>query len=100
MFWKNVQTWLYNVLDVNISFTLLEILLGILQENNYSILCNYIILQGKKYLYNNKGQQKEISTIEFIKKVKYSLHIDHEISVANNKLETFLNIYGEFFNSI
>ena len=100
LFWTNIQAWLFNILDVNIDFTLLEILLGILQENNYSTLCNYIILHGKKYIYNNKNQQKAISTIEFIKKVKYSLYTEYEVSVVNNNVEQFMNIFGDLYNSL
>ena len=99
-FWKNVQVWLFNVLETNIKFTVLEVLLGILQENQYSKICNYVILHGKKYIYEAKGKQKEISTIEFIKKVKYSLDTEHHLSITNDTLNNFENIFGEFFHSI
>ena len=74
-FWNNIRIWITTITDINIDFTILEVLLGILQENIHSVLCNYMILHAKSYIYNCKNKQKGLSTIEFLRKLKYSLHI-------------------------
>ena len=45
-------------------------ILGILQEKIPSVLCNYIILYAKSYIYNCKNKQKELSTIKNLRKLK------------------------------
>ena len=62
-FWNNIHIWIATITEINIDFTILEVLLGILQENTHSVLCNYIILHAKSYIYNCKNKQKELSTI-------------------------------------
>ena len=51
-FWNNIRIWITQITDININLTILEVLLGILQENIHSVLCNYIILHAKSYIYN------------------------------------------------
>ena len=49
-FWNNICICIKTVTDINLDFTVLEVLLGILQENIHSVLCNYIILHAKSYI--------------------------------------------------
>ena len=62
-FWNNIRIWIRTITEINIDFTILEVLLGILQENTHSVLCNYIIVHAKGYIYNCKNKQKDLSTI-------------------------------------
>ena len=39
-FWTNICILITTITDINIDFTILEVLLGILQENIHSVLCN------------------------------------------------------------
>ena len=56
---------------IDIKFTILGFLLGILQENEHSKVCTYVILHGK-----GRCKDKDISAIEFLRKLKYKLTID------------------------
>ena len=69
-----------------------------MQENDHSKLCNYIILQGKNYIYRCKMEEKEISTMEFLAKLKHCLHIDREIAINTDKLDIFDKTFGDTYD--
>ena len=97
-FWDNIIIWIKNITNISIKFTILEILFGIMQENDHSKLCNYIILQGKNYIYRCKMEEKEISTMEFLAKLKHCLHIDREIAINTDKLDIFDKTFGDTYD--
>ena len=99
LFWSNVNTWISNTKEVSINFTILEILLGITLNNSHSILCNYIILYGKKFIYDCKSNQREIFFLEFLRTIRSKLNVERLISVKNNVLADFDNIFGEMYDS-
>ena len=81
----------------NKDFTVIEVLLGILQETFHSVLYNYIILHPKSYIYNCKINKKSYQQYNFLRKLKYSLHIDSEISVSKDGLNNFKDIFRETY---
>ena len=93
-FWENIKIWIKNITNISIKFTILEILFGIIQENDHSKLCNFIILHGKNYIYKRRMEEKEISTMEFLAKLKHCLQIDREIAITNDQLEIFEIAYN------
>ena len=71
-------------------------LLGICQENNHSALCIFYYMAKNIYIYM---QEKYLSTIEFLKKLQYCLHIDREIVIMNN-FQKYEAIYEEVYISL
>ena len=59
-----------------------------------------LYLQFCSYIYNCKNKQKELSTIELLRKWKYSLHIDREISLGKDRLNNFEDIFGETYAAL
>ena len=99
-FWNNIRIWITQITNININFTVLEVLLGIVQKNDHAILCNYIILHGKKYIYCCKQQEKDVSVIEFLNKLKSEIYTEREISISNNSLIHFEDVFGEIYDSL
>ena len=87
-FWND----LYDLLiSLNISvrlFDIKDILFGILGPNinNVSILVNYIILEGKYYIYRWKLNKSSLSLRLFVDKFKKTFQTERFIARKNNKL--------------
>ena len=60
-------------LDYSYKFTVCEILLGIPIDINDTKLINFLILLGKKFINNKKGQKQPIYFFEFIFFIKDKL---------------------------
>ena len=91
MFWKKFGTW-WNVKSL-CSFNLgkLDIVFGIMNENNDCILSalNYCILYAKKFIHNCKLNNQPFFMNNFICKLKRRLIIEEYIAEVNNLLENF-----------
>ena len=63
--WKSIQSWIKNVLEIDIEFTICEVIFGIpLNNDPYIHLINYIILVAKWYINKNKEQLKPLYFIQ------------------------------------
>ena len=63
--WKSKQSWIKNVLEIDIEFTICEVIFGIpLNSDPYKHLINYIILVAKWYINKNKEQIKPLYFIQ------------------------------------
>ena len=72
-----VEAWLKEKLLVNFNFTVLEILLGVINiDKNLFHTINYIILHGKYFIKECKKNEKEISLYRYMYHLKDSLNID------------------------
>ena len=72
-------------------------MLGITQNNCHSKLCNYVILHGKYYIYRCKAYEKEISTMEFLSKLKQYIYIEREIAIIKDKVNDFDKVFLEIY---
>ena len=63
-------------------------------------MCNYVILHGKGYIHHCRCKDKDISAIEFLRKLKYKLTIDREIAITQEKLDEFERVFGELYDSL
>ena len=97
-FWESVNKCLKEVAGIKVEFTVLEIIFGIIDEteedNNIS---NIIILYGKKFIYECKQSEKDISFLEFFRMFKKKLELEREIYCSNDQLQIFQKKYGVLY---
>ena len=63
-FWKKLSHVIYEVFNLNIQFTVCEILLGLSTHNNFQIKCiNFLVLCGKWFLNQKKSLKKRPSSM-------------------------------------
>ena len=63
--WKSIQNWIENTFEINISFTICEVIFGIpINIDEYTLVINYIILFAKWYINKKKEQEKPLYFIE------------------------------------
>ena len=99
-FWKKISLWLKDITEVTIDTTMLEILFGIFTENDYSYLCNYIILKGKVFICNKNKTESELFLLEFLNKLKYDIFLEREIFRNKNEMETFDKKFGILYENL
>ena len=62
LFWKHLQNWISQILNVQIVLSVVDILFGVpCEPDNVLLHCiNYVILQGKNFLYHIRLENKYI----------------------------------------
>jgi len=60
---REINYWLSVTLNINIYFTITELLFGIINPMNNARMLNLIFLIIKKYIYSNKCKQKTLSVL-------------------------------------
>ena len=99
-FWNSVQKWLKSVTKVSFSFTLFEVIFGNLQDDTHVLVRNFVILQGKKYIYEKRNQESEMFLLEFLCKLKHSLIIEKEICNIKDESKVFDKKFGFIYDSL
>ena len=102
-FWNKISIWLKSITEISISTTILEILFGILIVNDYSFLCNYIILKGKVFICTKNKTEGELFMLEFLNKLKHDISIEKEIcekKVTWKRLRKNLEFYMIIYNKL
>ena len=84
---------------MGIIFSVLEILLGILTDNDHSFMCNYLILKGKVFIYQNK-MNEDLFFLEFLRKLKIDIFTEKTIYKKKNDLETFNRKFRLFYDHL
>ena len=95
-----LQNCLFSITDVKISFTKLEVIFGILIENNYIYMCNYILLYGKGFIYIRNKEQKDLFPLAFLCWLKNKLMLEKEVMPNLGECKKFENIFGLIYNAL
>ena len=90
-----VEAWLKEKkLLVNFTFTVLEVLLGVINiDQNLFHTINYIILHGKYFIKECKKNEKEMSLYRYMYHLKDRLNID---IVIHKKQENYISFEKKF----
>ena len=89
VFWEKMSQKIKDTFDINIHFTVCEIMLGLnLYQDPLFYCINYLILIGKWYINKVKNCKKEINFTEFLIILKSKLHVLHNIYNKKNELNT------------
>lgn len=80
-FWSRLQQWIKSTMNVGIKLNILDILLGILNENNDDFLfaMNYCILNAKWYIFKERLANRSVSFIGYLEYLKNCLIIERYI---------------------
>ena len=94
LFWKSLECWIKNNLNMSFAFTVCEILLGTnFQNEGNLVVVNYLILLGKWFLNKQKSENQPISFTHFLMKLKSKVKVICNLykikKVVNNVQESF-----------
>ena len=91
-FWDTLFVWLMNIYGVRINLSVLEIMLGIINENDDEVLhvFNFCILFAKCYIYNCKVNNDIYLFQSFKQTLINRLEVEKCIAISNNNLNSFI----------
>ena len=84
-FWGDLKAVL-NSLNISVRFDIKNVLLGILDTDDISILVNYILLESKYFIYCCKLKKGSLSLKLLIDKFKKTFQTERFIANKNNKI--------------
>ena len=87
VFWKKIQDWLYNSIEISFKFTICEIIFGLPNNSDDLKIINYVILIAKWYINQCKSADRSIFFINFLTILKEKL----EIIMYNNAIKYTVN---------
>jgi hypothetical protein len=100
LFWKGFIRWWNNWTGEKINLNKQQILLGVLGKKEKNKLLNACILLAKWHIYKNKLNQSEIFLYKFLCDLRYYLTIEKTISLRNNKLSKYTEIWQKLEDSL
>ena len=97
MFWDDLKV-LLNSVNITVRFDIKDVLFGILDKGNISILVNYILLESKYFIYRCKLNKSSLCIRLLVDKFKKTFQTERFIakkttkSISMTKMETFTPI--------
>ena len=85
MFWNDLKSVL-DSFNITIRFDIMNVLFGILDTDNISILVNYIILESKYFIYRCKLNKGCLCVRLLVDKFKKTFQTERFIAKRNNKI--------------
>ena len=85
MFWNDLKSVL-DSFNITIRFDIMNVLFGILDTDNISILVNYIILESKDFIYRCKLNKGCLCVSLLVDKFKKTFQTERFIAKRNNKI--------------
>ena len=85
MFWNDLKSVL-DSFNITIRFDIMNVLFGILDTDNISILVNYIILERKYFIYRCKLNKGCLCVRLLVDKFKKTFQTERFIAKRNNKI--------------
>jgi hypothetical protein len=86
-FWNSFTMWCQDMLNEDIKFTVVDILVGILEKPEKNDILNACILLAKWHIYKSKLDAKDPFFYKYLCQLKYYIITEQNIALKNNKLE-------------
>jgi hypothetical protein len=101
-FWTLAFNWFKSVIGVSFPIDTYDIILGIPNPNEEVALdqLNFMLLQGKYFVYKCKLNNKPIEFYLFLVSLKYSLMIKQSSLSLNNREKVFKKIWEPFLENM
>ena len=101
-FWLNVLKWFKSVSNVSFDISIYEILFGIPNETQNTVInqLNFLLLMGRYYVYKAKQKNENLDFFTFLHNCKNHLLIEQEIRAIANESDVFNKKWGELMNSL
>jgi hypothetical protein len=88
-FWNSFTGWCQEMLNENIRFTVEDIIVGVLINNDKYDTINACILLAKWHIYKSKLNQTDAFFYKYLCELRYYINIGKTIAIKNNKLQEF-----------
>ena len=100
-FWDSFKLWWQRICNVTQTIRHTNIIFGFPNVTTKDRCLNYLLIQSKKFIYDNKlNESKIISFYTFLNVIKNSLTLEKSIAVKNGKLQDFEDIFGSVFDNL
>jgi exonuclease III len=96
-FWSSLIAWFSESTGERYEISLRDVLLGIVNQIDYTYQLNYIILMAKWYIFRTKYRKHKCSILEFLPELKWKLRAEEIIYHNNNKHEIFVKTWSELY---
>ena len=94
-FWHSFCKWWQRISNATLSIQDIDIIFGTQSESTIGKCLNLLLIQAKKYIYDNKmNESKIISFYTFLQVVKNELNLEKSICEKNGKVYDFDNTFG------
>ena len=94
-FWENVSEWLEVNMNINNTFTVLEVLLGLINLNpKFFYVVNLVVLLGKQFISRCKRNKKLILFIAYLDLIKETLVVMEQSTNIKDENESFMEKFG------
>ena len=101
MFWENIENWLESTIKIKFSFTICEVIFGMLDlDVNIRHSVNYILLLGKWYINLAKTNDKRMFLLDFINLVKEKLECIKLTCTLNDNEISFSTSFGILYQAM
>ena len=87
--WENITTWIRNKLNITITLSSLEIILGYQHRNNYMKPLNTIILVTKAYIFWCTQKNKDPIIADLLTRIETTYTEQNTIALKTNKINEF-----------
>lgn len=101
-FWNKWVDW-WNNCNLGymcVPLTERDIILGNIEDGHIIKCLNYTLLLAKRFIYENREQEKCLSFINYLQKLKFELVLVEYASIMKNKNEHFNIIFGELYENL
>ena len=89
VFLEHVSRWISNNIDIQMPLSKVDVLFGIVSNNQPTFYLNFILLYAKYYIYNCKRNEKTLFLFDFLIELKNAIELEKYIMVKNGELDKF-----------
>ena len=102
LFWKYLFNWLNSTTKIHLHIKRLEIIFGIINENNLNVLnvINFCILFAKYYIYKQKKERKDIDFYRYQIELRNRLEIECIICTQQQNIEMFNEMWKDVLENL
>jgi exonuclease III len=90
-FWNSFTNWCQDMMEEEINFTVVDIIVGILTNTEKYDTINACILMAKWHIYKCKLDHSDACFYKYLCELKYNINIEKSIALKNNKLTEYVS---------
>ena len=93
--WQDIKNWIRKT-ESNFEFSEQNVILGIISKGKNTDALNFLILQAKWYIYQQKKIGERITFKKFMDIFKHRLEVEQQRYAIKEKLELFSSLFKLF----
>lgn len=101
-FWKSLETWIQMNMHSQLPLAKCDIIFGVrnIEESALLYCLNYIIIQGKWFIYKCKTDNKHIFFLDFLTELNEHILIEKYILLTDENLDKFMDKLGPLYEAL